>query len=125
MTRAKDLLLLSGGLTSRAVGESVLEWLNEIGEGEIGSPETKTVKIGSSEVVHRVVHAPERKWPRRVPVTSEDGPPVHPASLARLWDERTARWQTVRAGTWHVTPSSLHESLPHEDIDSPPGVGGR
>ena len=118
MTRAKDLLVLSGGLTSRSVGETVLEWLNEIGEGEIGNPETKTVKIGSSEVVHRVVHAPERKWPRRVPVTSEDGPAVHPASLARLWNERTARWQTVRAGTWHVTPSSVHESLPLSGIDS-------
>ena len=125
MTRAKDLLVLSGCLTSRSVGETVLEWLNEIGEGEIGSPETKTVKIGSSEVVHRVVHAPERKWPRRVPPTSEDGPAVHPASLARLWDERTARWQTVRAGTWHVTPSSVHESLPLSDIDSVPRVGGR
>ena len=125
MTRAKDLLMLSGCLTSRSVGETVLEWLNEIGEGEIGSPETKTVKIGSSEVVHRVVHAPERKWPRRVPPTSEDGPAVHPASLARLWDERTARWQMVRAGTWHVTPSSVHESLPFSDIDSVPRVGGR
>ena len=125
MTRAKDLLVLSGCLTSRSVGETVLEWLNEIGEGEIGNPETKTVKIGSSEVVHRVVHAPERKWPRRVPPTSEDGPAVHPASLARLWDERTARWQTVRAGTWHVTPSSVHESLPLSDIDSVPRVGGR
>ena len=125
MTRAKDLLLLSGGLTSRAVGETVLEWLNEIGEGEIGNPETKTVTIGSSEVVHRVVHAPEPKWPRRVPATSEDGPAVHPASLARLWDERTARWQTVRAGTWHVTPSSVHESLPFSDFDSVPRFGGR
>jgi len=125
MTRAKDLLVLSGSLTSRSVGETVLEWLNEIGEGEIGSPETKTVKIGSSEVVHRVVHAPERKWPRRVPATSEDGPAVHPASLARLWDERTARWQTVRAGTWHVTPSSVHERLLLSDIDSAPEAVGR
>jgi len=125
MTRAKDLLVLSGALTSRSVGESVLGWLNEIGEGEIGRPETKTVKIGSSEVMHRVVHAPERKWPRRAAATSEDGPAIHPASLAHLWDERTARWQTVRASTWHVTPSSVHENLPLSDLQSAPGVRGR
>jgi ATP-dependent helicase/nuclease subunit A len=125
MTRAKDLLVLSGALTSRSVGESVLGWLNEIGEGEIGRPETKTVKIGSSEVMHRVVHAPERKWPRRAAATSEDGPAIHPASLAHLWDERTARCQTVRASTWHVTPSSVHENLPLSDLQSAPGVRGR
>src|SRR6185503_12353834 len=45
MTRAKDFLLLSGGLASRSVGETVFDWLNDIGEGEIGNPETKTVQI--------------------------------------------------------------------------------
>src|SRR4029078_6426615 len=112
-------------LTARSVGESVLEWLDEIGEGEIGRPETKTVKIGSSEVMHRVVQAPERKWPRRAAATSEDGPAIHTAALARLWDERTAGWQTVRASTWHVTPSSVRENLPLSDLHSAAGVRGR
>ena len=118
MTRAKELLLLSGGLMSRSVGETVFEWLKEIGEGEIGSPLTQTVTIGASEVSHRVVHPPERRWPTRLPVTSEQGPAVHPASLAQLWEERTARWQKVRGCVSHLTPTSAHESLPVRDTHS-------
>ena len=109
MTRAKDLLLLSGGLTSRAVGDTVLGWLQEIGEGEIGNPQTKTVTIGAIALSHRVVHAPDRKWPRRFPTSRENGPAVDPASLARLWETRTARWRTVRTSEWRVTPTALHE----------------
>jgi ATP-dependent helicase/nuclease subunit A len=124
MTRAKDLLMLSGALTSRSVGETVLEWLKDIGQGEIGNPDTQMMKIGSSEVAHRVVHAPDRKWPKRSPTPSETGPAVHPASLAQLWDERTARWQAVRAGVWHLTPTSIHESQPVNDVDAVRGLGG-
>jgi ATP-dependent helicase/nuclease subunit A len=109
MTRAKDLLMLSGAPTSRSAGETVLEWLNDIGGGEIGSPATPTVKIGSSEVAHRVVHAPEQRRAKGDSPARETGPAVHPASLARLWDDRTARWDAARAASWHLTPSSLHD----------------
>lgn len=125
MTRAKDLLMLSGAVTSRSVGETVLEWLRDIGEGEIGGPDTQMVKIGSSEVAHRVVHAPDRKWPKRSPTPSETGPAVHPASLAHVWEERTARWQRVREAGWHVTPTSIQESQPVHDVDAVHSHGGR
>jgi ATP-dependent helicase/nuclease subunit A len=108
MTRAKNLLLLSGGLTSRSVGETVLEWLRDIGEGDIGNPLTPTVRIGSSEIAHRVVEAPDCKWPRRISTPFETGPAIHAPSIARLWEERRARWDTARAILWHLTPSSLH-----------------
>src|SRR4026209_1889985 len=75
--------------------------------------------------MHWLVHAPERKWPRRAAATSGDGPAIHPASLAHLWDERTARWQTVRASTLHVTPSSVLERVPLSDLQPAPVVGGR
>jgi ATP-dependent helicase/nuclease subunit A len=110
MTRAKELLLLSGGLTSRSVGETVLEWLGDIGEGDIGNSLTQRVRIGSSEIAHRVVAAPDRKWPRRTSTTAETGPAIHAPSIARLWDDRTARWDTTRARLWHLTPSSMRES---------------
>ena len=125
MTRAKDLLVLSGGLTARSVGETALEWLEDIGEGEIGNSQTETVKIGSSEIIHRTVHAPQRKWPRRSPAGGEDGPAVHPAELAKLWTERTTRCQATRAAVWHLTPSSLHQSLSASDPEFARGTGGR
>ena len=40
MTRSKDLLLLSGAVASRSAGDTVLDWLQDIGEGEIGNPMT-------------------------------------------------------------------------------------
>ncbi|HKT35673.1 MAG TPA: UvrD-helicase domain-containing protein [Nitrospira sp.] len=123
MTRAKEFLVLSGGLTSRSVGETAMDWLQEIAEGEIGNPTTQMVRIGSSEVVHRIVHAPERRWPKRVPAESEEGPVVDPASCARLWEERTSRWTTVRAREWQVTPtSSVERNFPVGE--SPSGLDG-
>ena len=111
MTRAKDLLVLSGGLTARPPGETVFKWLEEIGEGRIGSPDTKAVTIGSSALSHRVVHAPDRKWQKRSAAADHAAPAVDTAALARLWEERTARWEKIRAGTWHVTPTSLEHPL--------------
>lgn len=117
MTRAKDLLVLSGGTTIRSVGDTVLEWLKEISEGEIGNPLTETVTIGSSAVAHRVVYAPDRKWPGRSSPSGETRPVVDPPSLARLWDQRTSRWQTARAAVWRVTPSALHDRPPVSAVD--------
>jgi ATP-dependent helicase/nuclease subunit A len=125
MTRAKDLLLLSGGLTTRSVGETVLEWLGDIGEGEIGNPLTPTIRIGSSEIAHRVVEAPERKWPRRNSTTLETGPAIHAPSIARLWEERTARWDTTRASPWHLTPTSMRNSDSTRDDNVERGPVGR
>jgi ATP-dependent helicase/nuclease subunit A len=105
MTRAKDLLLLSGGMTARSAGDNVLDWLQQIGEGEIGNPLTRTCTIGSSTIQHRVVSAPERRWPRRPSQTIQGGPAVDPPSLARLWSERQERWSHVRSGSWRVTPT--------------------
>jgi ATP-dependent helicase/nuclease subunit A len=112
MTRAKDLLVLSGGLTARPAGETVFKWLEDIGEGTIGRPETKTVTIGSTTLSHRVIHAPDRKWPRRCGPADAGGPAVNAESLARLWEQRTARWEKIRAATWHVTPTSLQRYAP-------------
>ena len=117
MTRAKDLLLMSGGLTSRSVGETALKWLEEIVDGEIGNPDTQSLRLGASTVSHRLVYAPGRKWSRRVPATDEAGPAVDPVSLAQLWQERTARWNAVRAGRSRVTPTALCEPVSAERGD--------
>ena len=125
MTRAKDLLLLSGGVTARSVGETVLQWLGDIGGGEIGSPETQTITIGSSAIVHRVVQAPERQWPRRSPTAHDRGPSVDAAAIARLWQERTVRWHALRGLAWHLTPTSVKQSQPLGGTDAPGRPGAR
>jgi len=122
MTRAKDRLLLSGGLTARSVGESPLDWLEEIGQGQVGEATTHELRIGASAIPHRVIRAPDRKWPRRslTAVTEESG--FDPLSLAHLWSERQARWLAARATDWHLTPTAIAR---HERPFGPPSAYAR
>jgi ATP-dependent helicase/nuclease subunit A len=65
MTRAKELLLLSGGITIRSVGETVFDLLQDISTGEIGTTSTEALKVGGSMIPHWIIRVPERKRPRR------------------------------------------------------------
>ncbi len=109
MTRAKELLLLSGGITARSVGENVLGLLQDIGEGEVGTASTETLKIGGSAIPHRVVEAPHRQWPRRSLARGSAAPEIDPASIAVLWNARLARWVQARATASQMTPTALGE----------------
>ncbi|BFU96972.1 MAG: conserved protein of unknown function [Nitrospira sp.] len=113
MTRAKDLLVLSGSVTERSAGENVLDLLQEIGEGELGGGATRHVKIGTSDIPHHVVHAPDRTWPKRPLARRSEPSLVDPQAVAELWNERAARWMSTRGIHWHVTPteSSTHQSV--------------
>lgn len=107
MTRAKELLLLSGGITARPVGETVFGLLQDIGTGEIGDRSMDALTIGASKVPQRVVTAPERKRPRRRGDRTVGGPMIDPQDIASLWKMRDDRWNDVRASTVHLTPTRL------------------
>lgn len=112
MTRAKELLVLSGGLTSRAVGETLLGLLQEIGEGEIGAASTETLTIGNSAIPHQVVEASDRKRPRRTLSGEAEPSAIDPASIAQLWNERTVRWVAARETPLQLTPTALLKGPP-------------
>lgn len=105
MTRAKELLLLSGGITPRSVGETVFDLLRNIGTGEIGTASTEALKVGGSAIPHRVVKAPERKRPRRRSDRAVDAAVIDPKEIAERWELRTARWAEVRITPHHLTPT--------------------
>ena len=107
MTRAKELLLLSGGITTRSVGETVFDLLQNIGTGEIGTASTEVLKIGGSVIPHRVISAPERKRPRRHSNRTTSEAVIDPHEMAALWEIRTARWTEVRETPHHLTPTTL------------------
>ena len=111
MTRSKDLLLLSGAVASRSAGDTVLDWLQDIGEGEIGNPMTGAWKVGSSRIPHRVVYAPERKSARRPFTTHGTVPPLaSPDALPTV--ERTHRSPRDGSGCpWRLTPTSLSPTV--------------
>ncbi len=107
MTRAKDLLILSGGLMARTTRENVLALLEDIGEGEIGAPETHALTVGQSAIPHTVIEAPERKRHRRQAEALNAGPLIDDAAVAQAWQRRNVRWGTARATPVHVTPTAL------------------
>ncbi len=111
MTRAKELLLLSGGITGRSIGETVFDLLQNIGTGEIGTASTEALKIGASAIPHRVIKAPERKRPRRRSERTASEVLINPKEIAERWEVRTARWTEVRETSHHLTPTMLGKRL--------------
>ncbi|HXV69761.1 MAG TPA: UvrD-helicase domain-containing protein, partial [Nitrospira sp.] len=121
MTRARDLLILSGGVVARSQGETPLDWLQEIGQGSVGEASTRQLHVGASTIAHRVIQAPDRKWPKRslTPVIGASAP--DPSSFVSLWREREGRWMGVRAVVWHLTPTALardDDPLPPHSADA-------
>lgn len=107
MTRAKDMLVLSGGITGRAAGETVLGMMQAIGEGVVGAPETEALTIGTSVIPHRTTSAPPRKRFRRpgdvMPATGA----IDAQAIAELWNVRENRWSHARRTVLHPTPSTM------------------
>ncbi|MDF0667703.1 MAG: UvrD-helicase domain-containing protein [Nitrospira sp.] len=107
MTRAKELLLLSGGMMSRFVGETVFDLLQNIGTGEIGTVSTEALKVGGSTIPHRAVAAPKRKSPRRRSERVGSASLIDPQEIAALWEARTVRWTEIRETPHHLTSTRL------------------
>lgn len=107
MTRAKELLVLSGGAAARAAGDSVLGLLASAGEGEIGSPETAAIRVGRTSIPHEAIPAPERRPFRPLSRSGETAPPVDVARTTEIWRRREERWNLARTTPTHMTPSAL------------------
>ena len=110
MTRAKELLVLSGVLQARASGDSVLSWLQGLLQGAFGDPAADTMSIGRSVIPQRILEAPRRKWPKRQLAVPDPTLAVDPAKIAFLWEERTARWVAARRTVRRLTPTSVAEA---------------
>ena len=107
MTRAKDMLVLSGGMTVRAAGETVLGMLQEIGEGVVGASETEALTIGASVIPHRTTTAPSRKRASRPGAVGQVTGVLDSAAIATLWSEREDRWKKACRTPRHLTPSTI------------------
>ena len=107
MTRAKELLVLSGGKVARSVGETTFQWLQKIGDGQVGEMTTEQLSIGASIIPHRIVHAPERTWQRQSCSPEDPAISIDVTSIARLWQQRRERWSAVGETDWHLTPTAL------------------
>ncbi|MDO9117694.1 MAG: UvrD-helicase domain-containing protein [Nitrospira sp.] len=107
MTRAKDMLVLSGGMTGRAAGETVLGMLQAIGEGVVGASETEALTIGASVIPHRTTTAPSRKRSSRPGAVGPVAGALDPDAIAALWRDREDRWKHACQTPRHLTPSTI------------------
>ncbi|WP_455378435.1 UvrD-helicase domain-containing protein, partial [Petrachloros mirabilis] len=121
MTRARDLLVLSGGRTRKPSGDSVLRLLGETIAVDSPSKGEDCIPIGTGQITRVIVEGGGRRRKRlskALPTWSAT--PLEPL-LARQEMRRT-QWERLRAMPRRLTPSLLKE------IEFPPiptRVGGK
>lgn len=109
MTRAKDLLVLTGGITARSAGETVFDLMQSGATGTIGDRSTATLQVGAATIPHLVVTAPERKRPSRRREQETEPLAIDAPAVAARWNERTVRWEQVRGTPIFLSPTSMDE----------------
>ena len=107
MTRARDLLILSGGLTTKPGHDTVLSLLGEAIEDEASPSTAEQICIGTSRltrVITPVTVATRRR--RQEPLSSIAPRPALEPILIRC-QARQVEWETRRSTPRRLTPSSL------------------
>ncbi|MGH7233130.1 MAG: UvrD-helicase domain-containing protein, partial [Nitrospiraceae bacterium] len=107
MTRAKERLVLSGGLAGRSARGTFLSLLEEAAGVEIGLPEQPAIPIGAVSLPQVVIKKPDRIGSPRKPELAELAKPPDWTNLVRRWEERDRVWKAACATRRHLTPSLL------------------
>jgi ATP-dependent helicase/nuclease subunit A len=110
MTRAKDLLVLTGGVTARSAGETVFDLLQSGATGTIGDRSIADLQVGAAVIPHVAITAPERKRPSRRREQEAESIVIDTQAVATRWRERAVRWEQVRKTPCFLTPTSMGAS---------------
>ncbi|MDN5941319.1 MAG: ATP-binding domain-containing protein, partial [Nitrospira sp.] len=107
MTRARDLLVLSGGLTAKPGHDTVLSLLGEAIEGEEGFSTSDQICIGTSRLTRVITPATAaaRRRKQEPMSTMVPQPALGPILIRR--QARQVEWDKCRTTPRHLTPSSL------------------
>ena len=107
MTRARDLLVLSGGQTSKPGHDTVLSLLGEAMTDEAAPSEDNQICIGTSRLTRVITQATEAVRRRRQEPLSAmvQKPALGPILIRR--QARKVEWETRRTTPRRLTPSSL------------------
>jgi ATP-dependent helicase/nuclease subunit A len=107
MTRAKERLILSGGLSARAGKGAFLGLLQEAVSGEIGQAGQPALRVGPVSFGQTVVATSDRAPRRRRGAPERLHASTEWKSLAPLWERRDRDWNTACAMPTHLTPTRL------------------
>ncbi|MDH4186600.1 MAG: UvrD-helicase domain-containing protein [Nitrospira sp.] len=107
MTRARDLLVLSGGQTSKLGHDTVLSLLSETISNETPPQDDTRIRIGTSHLTRVVSPAVKAMRPRRQEPCSSMIPPPPLDSILLRRQARQTEWAARRATKRRLAPSSL------------------
>ncbi len=111
MTRAKERLILSGGLPSHPSPGTFMGLLKEAVTGEVGEAGQPALHIGPVPLAHTVVTVTDRPPRRRQKTT-----PVRLRALSdwkkavARWTQRDQAWAAIRSFPIQVTPTRLQQA---------------
>lgn len=111
MTRAKDRLLLSGGVTGRAGPDTVCSLLAKTIPSGFGDRGVAELSIGDAVMRQTVVVAPALSHPSQPGWVGELKPLDPESSAIEIWANRTARWCEAKGTSRMLTPSSVAEAM--------------
>ena len=107
MTRARDLLVLSGGQTTKPGHDTVLSLLGEVMADEEGPSMADQICIGTSRLTRVIIPATlVARRHRTEPLSKVTPAPALGPILIRL-RERQVKWEQRRTTPRRLTPSSL------------------
>ncbi len=112
MTRARDLLVLSGGQTTKPGHDTVLSLLGETIEDEETPSTGNQIRIGTSRLTRVMTPATTagRRYRQASPSAMAPRPALGPILIRR--QARQAEWERSRTTQRRLTPSSLAEGKP-------------
>src|SRR4029077_2339878 len=112
VARARDLLVLSGGQTSKPGHDTVLSLLGETIADEGTHPPDDQIRIGTSRLTRVVTPATTPARRRRLEFLSALAPQPPLGSILIRRQGRQAEWERCRTTLRRLTPSSLTEGMP-------------
>lgn len=111
MTRAKDRLVLSGGVTRRTGQDTTLSLLREIVESGLGDPAVSRLTIGDAVIGQTVAPAQASGQLPRVGWTGGLKPADRDSPVIESWTGRTERWRAAQGRPRFLTPSGMTEAM--------------
>ena len=119
MTRARDLLVLSGGQTTRPGHDTVLSLLGEAISNETAPSTDGQICIGTSRLTRVVTPATLTSRRRRKEPLSTMAPRLALGPILIRRHERQVEWEKRRTTPRRLTPSSLAGSRPEAVFPRP------
>ncbi|HJU04184.1 MAG TPA: UvrD-helicase domain-containing protein [Nitrospiraceae bacterium] len=113
MTRAKERIILSGGLTARAGRGTFVALLKEASDPLLGTPASNDIQIGAITITQTVLTVPDQLSRSRQEELNALLPPPDRSDLVRRWEQRTRVWHELCESPSRLTPTQLakHQRL--------------